>query len=222
MAKITVYGMEKWLNSQGKSLFDGVTFPAGIVKDIAINEIIIQSNDFEVLYSDADFMTEAVTQWANKYNLTFTKWVEGFASEFSPIDNYDRQESWEDHSGSEDKTTYGKKNTTTHGKTDTTTYGRTDTHEVSPYDSNAYVGKDKTTLSNKDSVATTGTDSDTLSGSDTVTGKENSSHKGHIHGNIGVMKTTEILQGWLDFYKDNTIYKLIADTFVSEFCIMVY
>ena len=210
MAKITVIGMEKYLNTLGKSLFSGVTFPTGINRETAINEILIQANEFEVLYSDGDFFTEAVTQWAKKYALTFEKWVEGFASEFSPIDNYDRQESWEDHKGSEDKTTYGKKTTTTFGKT------TTDTHEVSAYDSSSYQPKDKNTQT------TANTDSDQLSGSDTITGKENSSHKGHVHGNIGVMKTTDILQGWIDFYYDNTIYKLIADTFVAEFCIMVY
>ena len=242
MAKITVYGMEKYLNSLGKSLFSGVTFPTGIDRDVAINECIIQSNEFEVLYPDGDFFIEAVTQWSKKYALTFAKWVEGFAAEFSPIDNYDRNESWEDHKGSEDKTTYGKKNTTTYGKTDSTTYGKTDTttfgktttetHEVSAYDSTAYQPKDKTITgtantdsiasTGTDSIASTGTDSDQLSGSDTVTGKENSSHKGRIHGNIGVMRTTDILQGWINFYNDNTIYKLIADTFVAEFCIMVY
>ena len=194
MAKITVYGMEKYLNSLGKSLFSGVTFPEGIDRATAINECIIASNEFEVLYSDGDFFIEAVTQWAKKYQLTWAKWVEGFASEFSPIDNYDRQESWEDHKGYEDKTTYGK----------TTT----DTHEVSAYDSSGYSPKDKTT---------TGT-----ANSDTVNYKENSSHKGHVHGNIGVMRTTDILQGWIDFYKDNTVYKLIADSFVSEFCIQIY
>ena len=210
MAKITVYGMEKYLNSLGKSLFSGVTFPNGINRETAINEILIQANEFEVLYPDGDFFTEAVTQWAKKYALTFAKWVEGFAAEFSPIDNYDRNEFWEDHSTGEDKTTYGKKNTTTYGKT------TTDTHEVSAYDSSTYQPKDKNTQT------TANTDSDQLSGSDTTGLKNDSAHTGRIHGNIGVMKTTDILQGWIDFYNDNTIYKLIADTFVSEFCIQVY
>ena len=191
---MTVYGAEKYLNSLNTSLFADVTFPTGIDRTTAINNIILKCDEFPILYSNLDFFKEAVKVWASKYSLAWSKWVEGFAAEFSPIDNYDRNESWEDHSGAEDKTTFGRKTT--------------ETHEVSAMDSSAYQPKDKTVTD--------------LSNSDTVTNKTNSSHKGRIHGNVGVMKTTEILAGWMDFYKDYNIYDIMADTFVREFCILVY
>lgn len=270
MAKLTVYGIERYLNSQDRSLFSEVVFPEGIDKDTAVNEIILRSNDFEVIYSDADFLAEAITHWSKKYALTFAKWVEGFEAEFSPIDNYDRIEEWEDHEGNSNKTDYGRKDTTTFGRKDTTTFGRkdtttfgkkdtttngktetithakTDTHEVSAYNASTYQAKDKNTeggttttalsgtdsvqasgsdslqLSGSDSIQLSGSDSIQLSGSDTVTGKINSSHKGRVHGNIGVMTTTDILAGWTDFYGRYNLYELIADLFCAEFCIMVY
>ena len=207
---LTVMGAEKYLNSLDDSLFAGVEFPEGIDRTTAINNILLESGEFPVLYSDLDFFKEAVTVWGSKYNLAFAKWVQGFAEEFSPIDNYDRYESWEDHSGSEDKTTYGKKNTTTYGKT------TTDTYEVSAANASGYQAK------NKNTNTTSNTDSDQLSGSDTITNKTNSSHTGRVHGNIGVMTTTDILSGWMKFYKDYNIYDIMADTFVREFCILVY
>ena len=191
---MTVYGAEKHLNYFNDSLFADVNFPTGIDRDTAINNIIMACGEFPILYTNLDFFKECVTVWGNKYGLAFAKWVEGFASEFSPIDNYDRNEYWEDHSGSEDKTTFGRKTT--------------ETHEVSAANSSNYQPKDKNTTD--------------LSNSDTTTTKANSKHEGRIHGNIGVMRTTDILEGWMNFYKDYNIYDIMADTFVREFCILVY
>lgn len=223
---LTVMGAEKYLNSINDSLFAGVTFPEGIDRTTAINNILLECGEFPVLYSDLDFFKEAVTTWGNKYNLAFEKWVQGFAEEFSPIDNYDRHEFWEDHSTGQDKTSYGKKNTTTYGKKNTTTYGKTttDTYEVSAANDSGYQAKNKNTnaTSNTDSDQLSGSDSDQLSGIDTIDNKADSAHTGRIHGNIGVMRTTDILSGWLQFYKDYNIYDIMADTFVREFCILVY
>lgn len=175
---MTVYGAEQYLNALNDSLFAGVTFPEGINRTTAINNIILKSGEFPILYSNLDFFKEAVTTWGSKYGLAFEKWVEGFASEFSPIDNYDRNEKWTD---------------TASGSTSSET-------QVSAYDSSTYQPKSK--------LVTTPGDKNT--------------HEGRIHGNIGVMKTTDILAGWMDFYKDYNIYDIIADTFVREFCALVY
>ena len=207
---LTVMGAEKYLNSINDSLFAGVTFPEGIDRTTAINNILLECGEFPVLYSDLDFFKEAVTVWGSKYSLAFAKWVQGFAEEFSPIDNYDRYEFWEDHATGQDKTSYGKKNTTTYGKT------TTDTYEVSAANASGYQAK------NKNTNATSNTDSDQLSGTDTIDNKADSAHTGRIHGNIGVMTTTDILAGWMKFYKDYNIYDIMADTFVREFCILVY
>ena len=206
MASMTVEALERFLSRDGKSMFSNITFPSDIDKNIAVNEIIKESSAFEVLYADGDYMIEAVKLWSEKYYYTFQKWAKGFKEDFSPIDNYDRHEESENHRGEEDKTTYGKKDTFTNGKIET--------HEVSAYDSSTYQPEDKTSFS--------GNDSSQLSGSDTVNIKENSSYKTHVHGNIGVSTSTDVLTKWMDFYHDYNIYKMIADCFVSEFCIMVY
>ena len=206
MASMTVEALERFLSRDGKSMFSNIIFPSDIDKTIAVNEIIKESSAFEVLYADGDYMIEAVKLWSEKYYYTFQKWAKGFKEDFSPIDNYDRHEESENHRGEEDKTTYGKKDTFTNGKIET--------HEVSAYDSSTYQPDDKTTFS--------GNDSSQLSGSDTINIKENSTHETHVHGNIGVSTSTDVLTKWMDFYHDYNIYKMIADCFISEFCIMVY
>ena len=222
MASMTVEALERFLSRDGKSMFSNITFPSDIDKNIAVNEIIKESSAFEVLYADGDYMIEAVKLWSEKYYYTFQKWAKGFKEDFSPIDNYDRHEESENHRGEEDKTTYGKKDTTTYGKKDTFTNGKIETHEVSAYNSSTYQPEDKTSFSGNDSSQLSGSDSLQLSGSDTVNIKENSSYKTHVHGNIGVSTSTDVLTKWMDFYHDYNIYKMIADCYVSEFCIMVY
>ena len=198
MAKMSIYGMERYEQYYDRSLFSGLSFPEGIDKDIAVNTILLDSSEFEALYPDADFLREAITLWGLKFYYTFEKWQHGFNQEFSPIDNYDKHEEYTTNEGYEDKTTYGKKDTTTfgrkdtttygktdtttHGKTDTTTYGKTDTttygktttetHEVSAFDSSSYQPKDKTTTgtANTDSLASAGTDTVATTGTDTVAG----------------------------------------------------
>lgn len=175
---MTVYGAEQYLNYFNDSLFKDVSFPTEIDRDIAINNIILKCDEFPILYTDLDFFKEVIKVWAGKYSLAWEKWVEGFAAEFSPIDNYDRNEKW----------------------TDTASGSSTTETQVSAMDSSSYQPKNKITSSPGDK----------------------NTHEGRIHGNIGVMKTTEILAGWMDFYKDYNIYDIMADTFVREFCILVY
>jgi hypothetical protein len=194
MASMTIEAIERFLARDNKSMFAAITFPTGIDKDIAVNEILRASSPFEVLYADGDYLIEAVKLWADKYYYTFAKWQKGFAEDFSPIDNYDKHSEITTNEGSEDKTTYGKKTT--------------ETHDVSAYDSSGYSPEDKVVTD--------------LSNSDTVTYKKNFKHTEYTHGNIGVSTSTDVLQKWMSFYSDHNIYQMISDCFITEFCIMVY
>ena len=123
MASMTIEAIERFLARDNKSMFADVVFPDGIDKTIAVNEIIRASSPFEVLYADGDYLIEAVKQWSNKYYYTFEKWQKGFAEDFSPVDNYDRQEKWTDEMSGTD----------------------TSETQVSAYDSSNYVPQTKIT-----------------------------------------------------------------------------
>lgn len=103
-AFLTVMG----LNNYDPTLFNGLTFPAGINKDIAVDEIILRSGEFTVLYTDPDFMKLAIEHWGKKHYRTFEKWVEALAIEFEPLYNYDRYEEYTD-----DKIAQGNQKTKT-------------------------------------------------------------------------------------------------------------
>lgn len=270
MAKLTIIGMEKYLNYLNDSLFKNLVFPNGIDKTLATNTCMLRAGEMEALYPDADFLKEQITIWGQRYYLTFQKWLEGFQAEYDPIENYDRMEDWTDSHdntfhhgkteslthGHTESTTYGKTESTTHGKKETTSYGKeetvengktvTTTNEVSAYNTSGYVsdnkstsentGTDTTTLDGEDVVTNSGTDKVVDSGTDKTTnsgtdktefsGQDrdagSGTHSGRIHGNIGVMTAPDMLQKYTEFYGKYNLYDLIADVFVSEFCIMVY
>ena len=161
MAKLTLIGLYNY----DQTLFNGLTFPDGIDKDIAVNEILLRANEFCVLYTDPDFMKIQIGIWGQKHYRTFDKWVKALAEEFNPLHNYDRHEEIEDHSGKKtnSKTTAdytdarsvdmtaertpnlresSTENTTV---TDGQMFPGTDETSVSAYDSSSYQPKEKTT-----------------------------------------------------------------------------
>ena len=51
--------------------------------------------------------------------------------------------------------------------------------------------------------------------------KNNAKHKGHIHGNIGVTTSQQMLQSELEIAQWN-LYEHISDIFLSDFVIPIY
>lgn len=84
------------LYNYDNTIFDGLTFPAGIDKDIAIDEIIVRSGEFEMVYPDPDFIKPMITHWGRKHYRTFEKWIDALNIDFEPLYNYDRYEEYTD------------------------------------------------------------------------------------------------------------------------------
>lgn len=122
-AKITLIGIENYLNPD-HSVFETMQLPAGIDKDTLIGAIILRCQEFELLYSDPDFLTTAVNVWSRKNYRTFDKWVKALDIEYDPLFNYDRTEEYTDtHSGDFSKSGSGTASGTSSNSSD---YTRTD------------------------------------------------------------------------------------------------
>ena len=175
------------------TLFDNVNFPEGIDKDLAVNEILTRAGEFELIYSDLDFLKFQITKWASKHYRTFDKWINALNIEFDPLYNYDRYEEITDK--------------TENSGSVSSNAGATTTGKVSAYDSSSYQPKDETSTSSE-SGETSGSES-------------NYSHKAHLYGNIGVTTSSELLESYLQVERFN-IYEQMADIFVDEFCLLIY
>lgn len=221
-AKITLIGLYNY----DDTLFDLLQVPSGIDKQTLIDNMLLRSGDFEVMYPDPDFLKYSIGAWSRKWQATFSRWTKALSLEYNPLENYDRQEEWTDNrdvSGINSETTSGSDSGTTSSNTEGTT-GSTTSHNISAYDAgNTYTPKDQDVLSGTDSSTSSGSTSLTRSGSLTGSHKldDDLTHKGRTHGNIGVTTSQQMLQSELDLGYWN-LYEKITDLFLTEFTIPVY
>lgn len=212
-ATMTMLGMYNYV----PDLFDNLTFPAGIDKDTAVDEILLKCDEFEVLYSNPAFLKQAITHWGKKHYRTFSEWVKALAIEFDPLYNYDRFEDYTDAKISNASSKNGSRSVSATGtSTDESSSNRRD---VSAYDSSTYEPREKETGSGDSASHGSGIAMNEME--ENTSGQEQTKHTAHLYGNIGVTTSTQMLEDFLRVERF-TIYEEIADIFVSEFCIMVY
>ena len=200
-AKLTLIGMYNYLYDEDNDediLFQNFFVPDDTFNpDLLINNILLRGGPFELMYPDADFMIQMIGAWCAKWQGTMQRWWDAFDQTYSPISNYDRNESWTDTGSG---TGSGSSSGSSSGS---------DENTVSAFNVSTYSPKDKVTSSGTNSGQTSSSYSNSLS------------RTGHIYGNIGVTTNQQMIQAELDLYKQN-LYDELADVFIMEFCIPVY
>lgn len=221
-AKITLFGLYEYGKTTGDyDLFDGITLPAGMDKDVLIGNIIHRGGEFEVLYAEPTFYKMCINNWMAKWTPTIERWWRALNLEYNPLENYDRQEDWRDD------TTRNKDNITDFNELRTATdesgqdtSGSTE-GKVSAFDESTYQPSEKSEVSSKSNTSGLTFGSTGSKTSDKETGIEMSGHSGRIHGNIGVTTSQQMLQSELDIARFN-IYDEITNLFLTELTIYTY
>lgn len=125
-----------------------------------------------------------------------------------------------------------------------TTTAQTTTNEIAGFDSAALVTHDKSSVSGTGSddftrsgtekeandVTVTGTRSETVTETNTTTNensstetlKDEGTRESHIHGNIGVTTSQQMLESELEVAPKLNIYSYITNEFKKRFCVLVY
>lgn len=134
LAKITLWGMAKYMEDHNDDLFANLNVPAGMSRQKLIDNILYKGAEFGVLYADPYFMKLLIKTWSEKHEFTFTRWVRALAEEYNPIWNYDRTEEWND-TGSRTKS---DERTTEGSRTDSGNQSRTGTSDHSYDDDSAH------------------------------------------------------------------------------------
>lgn len=194
---LTLIGMYNY----DSTLFDELTLPDGIDKELFVNSLLFKSGEFELLYPSADFMKPMIKVWGLKWAHTFSEWLKGQQATWNPIENYDRYEESSDHDTSTGTGTDGT----------TVTGGGSTESKVSAFDSSTYQPGtyDETTSSS------------TSNSSTSTSGTSDRTHDSHIHGNIGVMDASTMLSRFYSIAVWN-LYDHMADVFIHEFCITTF
>ena len=224
MSLLTVEGLYNYDNT----LFDGFNVPMGLVKQIAIDAILMRTRELEILYPDFTYMKNRITIWSNKYQINWKKLYDTTVLEYNPIENYDRMEDWTD---TDDETSTSARDNT---RNTTNTVKSTSTNEVM----NSVNVTDQNTAFNAGLAdhAKQITDGDTTENgsiTNTETGKDTENENvnggrtgrhtrtGRAHGNIGVTTSQQMIQSERDLVVFN-LYDVIAESFIENFCLMVY
>lgn len=203
-AKITLIGLENFLNMNDMSIFDFLELPEKVDKVIVENSILMDLGEYEPLWGDPLFFRNMVGVWSEKWAMTFQKWSDVLNLEYNPIENYDRQEEWTDKE---------KNNNTSSGsnKGDVKDHA-TNQQDVSAFNDTGFDPSNRSTIES----GTITSNSAISSSSET----KDSIRSGRIHGNIGVttsqrmvIEQTEVAQ--------LSIYQHIVDMFAKEFLLLV-
>lgn len=175
-AKITLFSFARWMQQSGDDLFSNMTVPTGIEKDVLVDNILLRGGEFEVVYSDPNFMQYAIGTWSRKWYRTMQKWIDALSIEYAPLENYDRHEQWSDItdrntgssgvSGSEKTNTDTSDNVHTIDNVDVRTNDNTDTRTHDNTDERIHDNVDQRTHDNTDKTTHADTDTRTNANKD--------------------------------------------------------
>lgn len=166
-ATMSVRGLYAW----DDTLFESMQVPAAFTEDdkqILVDNILIETADFECVYTSPEFLAVAIDRWSRKELPTWERIYRVATMSYNPLENYNRTET----------ATETTENTQQHSGTDASAHTGTDTETHSGTDTETHSGTDTETNSGTDQVASNsttaldGTDTETHSGTDTTTTKK--------------------------------------------------
>ena len=233
-ARLTLIG----LSNYDETLFNALTFPDGIDRETALMAILNRCGEMPLYYTNLITVKDMISMWSKKWREPIARMIKALDAEYNPIHNYDRIEDWNDsgsRSESADKTGTARdtiNRTQNTERADSASGSNTDTTEdtVSAFNVDDYQPSKKTSGEGSDSRTSEGseevtedtTQSTATSEKNIVAESNNSTHAGHVYGNIGVMTTMSMIREEIGLRENVNIYDVIAELFCKEFCIPVY
>lgn len=220
-ATMSLLGLYEYDNT----LFDLLQIPEALDKEILVDNILMDAASLEVLYPDPDFLKAAIGKWSARRLHVWEELQATTEYDYNPIDNYDRYETSTDTetgTGTDSVDTSSSGSTTGTG-TAQSSGDSTATSAATAYNSDSFkdTGKSTTTTGNESSSETSMETSDQSSSDRTYNNTVQRQHTAHLHGNIGVTTTMQMIREQRDVVLFN-LYDVIASELINKFCIGVY
>lgn len=201
MAKITLVGMYAYFQHMNEDLFENLIIPEELTKDTLVDNILNKASDFECLYGDPEYVKMAIGSWSAVNAKTFKRWVDALNIEYAPLENYNRYENTD-----EVRNTEGVTATQSTGNSISDMENKRSAFDATTYQPSS---QDVGSVDTSDSLDSSNTVDDTFS------------HTSHMHGNIGVTTSQQMLRDELELGYWN-VYEKITELFLREFTIPVY
>lgn len=73
-------------------IFDGLKLPEGVDRETLINNLLAETAEFEILYTEPEFLAYMISAWSTKELEVWEKLENTLHYDYDPISNYDRHE----------------------------------------------------------------------------------------------------------------------------------
>lgn len=90
--KLTLIG---WYNYDA-NIFADMVLPTDLDRITTIETILMRCGEFNIIYSNLEFLRYAIKNWSERHLEQFTKIYNVLSAEYNPIHNYDRHEEYVD------------------------------------------------------------------------------------------------------------------------------
>lgn len=196
------------------TLFDNMVLPEDIdnadTRKLIVDDIILRHGDTPLFIPEPTVMKYYITSWSIRMLPVFRRYLAAVTASYNPIENYDRSEY-------RTETTEDTMGNTRTLDTNTATTGTNTTEDSVSAENVTTFSPDTKSVQTPDlDVADTGTvtDDGSYDGSLTV--------DSHIHGNIGVTTSQQMLESELQLVPKLDMIRIISDSWAAEFCLAVY
>lgn len=223
-------------------LDDNIVLPDGLEKETLKSVIMMRLGLCWPVYDEPEVFSTMLYSWFMSHYWNIERLVKVTETAYSPLENYDREESFTDTATGGSTTNDTNTNTANRTvKTDSETSGEgtseTDndsenTNSVSAFNSSSFQndnkseaeGHQKTTTESSGSVDETRKETGTITDSRVIgiNRNESNTRNGRIHGNIGVTTTQQMFSQELELLSGYNIYYTICNWIERDLFIQVY
>ena len=198
MAKLSIMAMYEY----SPWIFDSFNLPASVEQKTLLDLIFSETAELEVLYPQPDIFNRILGSWSKSKLESWNRIEKALSAEYSPIDNYNREETHID--------SYNR-NLSETGTSKSNSSG-TELNKRAAFNSAEQVESD----SSEDISESNIQNSTKLGGSDS----RNINIK--AHGNIGITTTQKMITEEIKMRVKYNLYEIICNDFIDKFCLGVY
>lgn len=192
------------------TLFSGFQLPAGADVDIAIETIIAEYGEMQLVWPDWGTMQHMINAWSRKYKRNFERLWTVYNQEYNALWNKDGTVT-EVRTPDLQRTVDGSNSST--ASSESQSIGLNDRHafNVGEYEP---VTRDTGTGTGSTTGQTIVNNTERETGTETIARTES--------GNIGVTKSQEMFNDEWQLWMRTNFYNAVAKRFALDFCVMVY
>lgn len=174
------------------TLFDNMVVPVEIDKDVLINNILLETAELEILYTNPDILKTGIEIWSKKRLHAWQRMATVLYEDYNAFINIKRDE----------------ERTITQTRDLANTNNSTARDNVNAWDDDSADG----TLKDTSTIDSAGTDTGTVTTHETF----------HVEGDSAITDAQDVLKKEITVRDEYNLYSYIIKEFIERFCLLVY